>query len=134
MARFQVISDVHTEFHRDSGKYFCENIPVLAPVLVIAGDFATYDIVFDNISTLANRFENVIYVHGNHEHYGVIRGNLHNTMLKLKKKFPNFHWLNKNVVEIDGQRFVGTTMWFKDGPDNIFYKPLSCERMFTIVI
>ena len=120
--RFQIMSDIHTEFHRDHGKYFCQTIPVLSPVLVIAGDFAIHKHVFDNISILSKRFEHVIYVHGNHEYYGTIRGDIHNTMKKLMKKFSNFYWLNKDVVEINGQRFVGATMWFKEDPNNIFYK------------
>jgi hypothetical protein len=122
--RFQIISDVHTEFHRDGGKYFCENVPVLSSVLVIAGDFSMHKHMVVNISTLANRFENVIYVHGNHEYYGTPRGEIHNTMNKLMNRFPNFHWLNNKAIEVEGQRFVGATMWFKDTVDNIFYQNL----------
>ena len=122
MGRFQIISDCHTEFHRDHGKFFCENIPVLSPVLVIAGDFAVYKHMVDNISILAKRFENVIYVHGNHEYYGALRGDVNNTMVKLEKRFKNFHWLNNSSVEIEGQRFIGATMWFKDDPNNIFWQ------------
>lgn len=122
MFGFQIISDTHAEFHRDGGKYFCENIPVVSPILVIAGDFATYDIVVKNITILAKRFENVIYVHGNHEHYGTFRKKVHNSMVKLSKRFSNFHYLNNKVVEINGQRFVGTTLWFRNSAENIFFR------------
>lgn len=124
MSRFQIISDVHTEFHRDGGITFCENVPVLANTLVIAGDFCVHSHMVRNISILAKRFENVIYVHGNHEYYNTPRGDVNNTMAKLMKRFPNFHWLNNSSVEIDGQRFIGATMWFRDEVDNIFYKDL----------
>lgn len=129
--RFQVISDVHTEFHRDGGKFFCENLPVLASTLVIAGDFSIGKNLIQTVSVLVNRFENVIYICGNHEYYGTPRGDIHNAMIKLQKRFINFHWLNNSSTIIDGQKFVGSTMWFRDQPDNVFYKDLMND--FTVI-
>lgn len=122
--RFQIISDTHLEFHRDKGKYFCENIPVLTSTLVIAGDFATNNLIISGISILAKRFENVIYVCGNHEYYGAERKDIHNNMMKLKKRFPNFYWLDNGAVTIEGQKFIGGTMWFSERPDNFLYESL----------
>lgn len=129
--KFQIISDVHTEFHRDGGRYFCENVPVLAPVLVIAGDFALNRNLVDCVSVICQRFENVIYVCGNHEYYGATRGDVNKSMIKLQKRFKNFHWLNNDSVVIEGQKFVGSTMWFRDQPDNVFYKDLMND--FSII-
>jgi len=131
MPRFQIISDVHTEFHRDGGKYFCENVPVLSSVLVVAGDFTMHRYMVDCFTTLANRFENVIYVHGNHEYYDAVKEDVHNTMNKLTKRLSNFYWLNNKVIEIEGQRFIGGTMWFKDDPDNVMYQDLMND--FTVI-
>jgi len=122
--RFQIISDVHCEFHRDGGKSFCETLSVISPTLVIAGDFATYDLIIRNIQILTKRFENVIYVCGNHEYYGATRGLVNQTLNKLGYRYKNFHWLNNSTVEIDGVRFLGSTMWFQDRPDNFMYQDL----------
>jgi len=122
--RFQIISDVHCEFHRDGGKSFCEKLPVISSTLVIAGDFATYDLIIRNIKILTKRFENIIYVCGNHEYYGATRGLVNQTLNKLGYRYKNFHWLNNSTVEIDGVRFLGSTMWFQDRPDNFMYQDL----------
>jgi hypothetical protein len=41
------------------------------------------------------------------------RGNVHNNLVKVSRRFANFHWLHRSTVEIDGQRFVGSTLWFE---------------------
>lgn len=120
--KFQIISDVHTEFHADHGKWFCQNLPVLAPTLVVAGDFATRNDLTVNLSALAERFKNVIFVCGNHEYYGATKAGVNNSLVKVKKRHANFHWLENRVVEIEGQRFVGATMWFSNRFDNWFYQ------------
>lgn len=33
-------------------------------------------------------------------------------------KVSNFHWLDNSSVEIGKQRFLGTTLWFEDSPEN----------------
>lgn len=122
--QFQLISDVHIEFHRDCGKYFSESIPVLSPTLIIAGDFATHQYIKRNISVLVKRFENVIYVCGNHEYYGATRGMVNQSLTKLKNRYKNFHWLNNSFVELEGIRFLGATLWYKNYPDNVLYENL----------
>jgi Icc-related predicted phosphoesterase len=130
--RIQIISDIHCEFHRDGGKQFCESLSVITPVLVIAGDFGTYDLIIKNVKILVNKFEHVVYVCGNHEYYGATRGLVNQTLTKLSNRYKNFHWLNNSMVEIQGQRFLGSTMWFRDKPDNFLYHDLlndfSCIR------
>jgi Icc-related predicted phosphoesterase len=39
-------------------------------------------------------------------------------MHKISKRYKNFHWLNNSDTVIDGQRFVGATLWFPDAPGN----------------
>lgn len=122
MSRIQVISDVHTEFHRDYGVNFCQNLPVVAEILVIAGDFATKSNLSMCISILAERFENIVYVCGNHEYYGSSRNKIHKILNELCNEFKNFHWLNNSSVVINEQRFVGATLWFRNFPENIIYE------------
>lgn len=120
--RIQIISDVHCEFHRDGGIAFCNQLPVMADTLVIAGDFATYREFVKCMTILCESFTNIVFVCGNHEYYGANRGDIHNNIVKIANRFPNFHWLNNSFVEIEGKRFIGATMWFRDTPYNWMYK------------
>ncbi len=120
--RAQIISDVHCEFHRDGGVKWCNDLPVVAPILVIAGDFATHRQLVRNLTILCKKFEHIVFVCGNHEYYGSNRGDVNNDLAKVGRQFPNFHWLNNSSVEIEGQRFIGATMWFRDDPYNWMYK------------
>jgi predicted phosphodiesterase len=117
--KIQLISDIHCEFHDDKGRYFAKNLPVEgADVLVVAGDLGTVDTLHDVLKILCSRVPNVVYVAGNHEYYSSNRGVVNRALQKISKRYKNFHWLNNNVAEIDGQRFIGATMWFADGPGN----------------
>jgi Icc-related predicted phosphoesterase len=122
MSRIQIISDVHTEFHRDYGVNFCQNLPIIAGILVIAGDFATESNISKCISILAKRVENIVYVCGNHEYYNSSRSKIHKVLNELCVEFKNFHWLNNNSVVINKQRFIGATLWFKNSPENLIYE------------
>ena len=54
---------------------------------------------------------------GNHDHYRVTREALEvvrNTLSELS----NVHWLHDSLVEIQGKRFLGTPLWFRDSPWN----------------
>ena len=56
-----------------------------------------------------NKYREVIYVMGNHEHYGF---RFDKTYRHLKENIPtNIRLLEKESVEIDGVVFVGGTLW-----------------------
>ena len=56
-----------------------------------------------------SKYREVIYVMGNHEHYGYRFDKTYN---HLKENIPsNIHLLEKESVEIDGVVFVGGTLW-----------------------
>jgi Icc-related predicted phosphoesterase len=96
------MSDLHLEF----GKM--EVDPEPADVLILAGDITT-NANMHWINEQAKKFEAVIFVPGNHEYY---RGSLDATLVKMRDRAaPNVHVLNNEVVEVKGQRFVGSTMW-----------------------
>lgn len=120
--KIQVISDVHAEFHPDGGKGFWEDFPVVGDVLVIAGDLGSHRHITDNLGWAAAKFPHVVYVTGNHEYWGangydVIKKNIEAAQFE----HPNIHWLLDTIVEIDGVRFLGNTMWFKgDGMAQIY--------------
>lgn len=59
----------------------------------------------------------MVLIAGNHDHYRVTREALRvvrNTLSELS----NVHWLHDSLVEIQGKRFLGTPMWFRDSPWN----------------
>lgn len=107
-------SDLHLEF----GEFILN--PTDADVLVLAGDiFVIEDIVAGMgkeyrayqhfLAQVATRYKDVIYVMGNHEHY---HGNIESTYRLLREFLPDFvHILEQSSVVVQGQRFVGATLW-----------------------
>lgn len=113
------LSDVHVEFHDDDGTAFLNSLPTRGvDVLVVAGDLGDSEVFEGVASELAQRFPTVIYVHGNHECYGSSMAKTKDKGRKLAKRHPNLHFLDNNVATLGGQRFVGTTMWFRAHPHN----------------
>ncbi|MGO7904201.1 metallophosphoesterase [Rhizobium leguminosarum] len=103
-----VISDLHAEF----GVPFNHRPPADADVVVCAGDVVTKGIV-PSIEWLLRHFGRdipTVFVAGNHEFYGAsLVGSLRNA--DVAREFPYLHFLENNVVEIDGVLFVGGTLW-----------------------
>lgn len=107
--RLQVVSDLHLE--RPDGSLDVE-IPALAPYLALLGDigdpFSTAYATF--VRNQAARFKRVFVVLGNHEWYHCRESALEQARA-LAGKHPNVHVLEKDCVEVDGLRVLGTTLW-----------------------
>jgi predicted phosphodiesterase len=57
----------------------------------------------------SKKYRQVIYVMGNHEHYGFQYQKTYN---HIKEQLPdNIHLLERETLEIDGVLFVGATLW-----------------------
>jgi hypothetical protein len=104
------MSDLHLEFGGIQ-------IPVLetdpTTLLVLAGDIHVKDKVIPFLKEMATRFPLVAVVMGNHEHY---RSSVDLTGNKIKKGLQqegltNVHLLDNEVLEINGYRIIGGTMW-----------------------
>lgn len=119
--RVQYLSDVHCEFHDDNGRSWAKNLPVAGDVLVCAGDIVTHQNLTQVYAVLCQRFPFVIAVAGNHEYYGSNRGKIHNKFQTLESKHHNFKFLNNDTVEVSGQRFVGTTLWWRTTSPMVWY-------------
>jgi len=91
-------------------------------VLLVAGDVGTLGTLGNVIPWLCKKYPHVVYVLGNHEFYGSNRPRVLKQMGILKASCPNLHWLDCGIVEIKGQRFLGTPLWFPDLPGNILVK------------
>ncbi len=101
--KIHLLSDIHLEF----GKLKLPEIE--ADVTVLAGDIG---VGLQGIEWALQAFDRpTIYVMGNHEFYG------QRVMMELweaargKVKGTHVHLLENEVVEIDGVRFLGCTLW-----------------------
>ncbi len=99
--KLHVLSDLHTEFAGFTPP------GTDADVVVLAGDIG---VGLNGIEWATRRFSEVpvIYVPGNHEFYD------HDIGLtdELKVVAPaNIHVLNNDTLELDGIRFLGSTLW-----------------------
>lgn len=91
--------------------------------LILAGDIATgskkrcpIEFEFDEFDELCARFKYVVYINGNHEFYG---GKIFKTSRKqreLSEKIDNLYFLNNQVIELDGKRILGSTLWTEIPP------------------
>lgn len=109
--KLRILSDIHLEV----SEY---DVPALDTdpntTLILAGDIAPAkrtSLLKPFMEDLSNRFANIIYVMGNHEHW---KGNISYTEKKLKDMFSelsNVHVLEDNCVDIDDIRFIGSTLW-----------------------
>lgn len=115
--KIQILSDIHAEFHQDQGRSFLQRLnPSGIDVLVVAGDLAPIRMYSELIPLLVNKYPHVILVSGNHEFYGTSRGSVLYDLAQLGQEYPNLHILEDSHVTIDGQRFIGSTLWFSDDP------------------
>lgn len=115
--RALIVSDLHFEWHRDAGKTLVDLLPD-ADVCICAGDLSNAAGLWEGLLRLLARFPHVVYVFGNHEFYGsnipAVRKNiarLQDRLPKLGNGYGQLHVLDNSVCEIEGRRFVGTTMW-----------------------
>jgi len=119
----KILSDIHAEFHQDHGRTFVKELDATdVDVLVVAGDagvvaggsFAAV------MAFLCNKFKHVVGVIGNHELYHSSREEVWEVVQRLQNEHPNLHVLENSTVTIEGQRFIGCTLWF---PDLERYRP-----------
>lgn len=123
-------SDHHLDDgYEDLGESYLEVLPVpKADVLVLAGDLATdHLIIHKALGYLSKKVKDIIYVPGNHEH-------VDKNMLESRKSLiqacdiPGVHLLDDGFVDIDGVRFIGSTLWSDCGcPSN---QQLIQEKIF----
>ena len=123
MPRIQYLSDLHFEFHADEGVSFVSALdPRGIDVLVLAGDIAVGAALGPALDRLCHRYAtaSVVFVHGNHELYGHSRPQLQAITASACARNPNLRWLDGDVVDLCGLRFVGAPMWFRHpGPAEV---------------
>lgn len=129
--KIQYVSDTHFEFYEDRGQEIIDSLdPTGIDVLVLAGDIS---VAIDDISAkkvvgsplwqalqaICAKYPHVVYTAGNHEHYGssisYVR-DLRNWILR-SGEMTNLHWLDGTSASINGQRFIGGTLWYENSED-----------------
>ena len=116
--RIQLMSDLHFEFQRDHGASFFEALdPAGIDVLVLAGDICSQSTLQYFLGEFCRRFKEVVFVLGNHEYYQSSRNAVREEMQAAIASNPNLHWLDSSSCEIEGVRFAGGTLWFREAPE-----------------
>ena len=89
-------------------------------VLVLAGDVGEVrnGLLEDALKAFSSLYPNVVFVPGNHEYYGASLLECDQAFRTLDESIPNLHILRRNVVELLGQRFIGTSLWFTEKVDD----------------
>jgi Icc-related predicted phosphoesterase len=121
--KIAIASDIHLEF----GDLILKNeenadVLILSGDICVAADFRKSDPygILENGKTnrytdffvrCANEFKNVIYVAGNHEHYGGDYAETFTILREYLGSIPNLHILDKEHVVIDDVTFIGGTLW-----------------------
>ncbi len=111
MDKFQVISDLHLEFHD-----MVPDIPRVAPYLILAGDIGhLHDVIFaDFIRHCSRTWEAVYFVPGNHEFYSSTSTyqELVNGYIRFFNTFHNVYFLQDGAIaHVDNVQLFGATMW-----------------------
>lgn len=114
-----ILSDLHLEFHRDGGNSVFDELyhSTEKSVLVLAGDLCSLSFLAKNLAEICRMYKNVVYVCGNHELYGHCPEEVDGVRKTVCGQLKNLHWLEDSTAEIDGQRFIGGTLWFPDPGD-----------------
>jgi predicted phosphodiesterase len=101
--KLHILSDLHLEFST------FEPIETDADVVVLAGDIGKKS---SGIIWARGAFpdKEIIYVPGNHEFYGADRTETL-ALMRIAADQCNVHLLDNDTVEIDGARFLGSTLW-----------------------
>ncbi len=113
--KLRILSDLHFEFHPDAGRGFVRGLDVDPnEILALAGDLATPKLLAGSLDLLCQRFRHVVFVAGNHEYYGRSPAEVHDILHAAVARNANLHWLEAAATTIDGQRFIGATLWFDE--------------------
>ncbi|MEO8296999.1 MAG: metallophosphoesterase [Burkholderiales bacterium] len=115
--RLQLLSDLHLE--TDPG--FVPQAAPGADLLVLAGDVGSYqprsklagdDFGLERFSPLraGAPWRRVLFVPGNHE-YDALEFDATHARLRRTCERLGIDWLEREVLVIDGVRFIGTTLW-----------------------
>ena len=122
--KVQIVSDLHLEFlSYNQVVEIADRISYnnTAEVLILPGDICSFANHSSSnlcyfLGLMRKRYPHIIYVLGNHEHYGTSKKNIENLQSNLFEGL-NIHILENNSVCIGDINFYGTTLWFEENVD-----------------
>ena len=125
--KIQLVSDLHLEFLIPvQVKELANKLSyrTRADVLVLAGDICALNKKSSGnlshfLDVVQDRYENILYVLGNHEYYGTSYEEVHNLLEESRKYRENLYKANLTILEnnsvtIEDTTFYGTTLWFEE--------------------
>jgi predicted phosphodiesterase len=127
--KLHILSDTHLEYFKEEQfTSFFNKIKSLqktspAATLILAGDVCQFSLTKtwnNNMKKIISYYENTIYVAGNHEYFDLNINETNDSILNFSQQQKGFHFLNNSSVEIEGQRFIGGTMWYPNSYDSMF--------------
>ncbi len=109
---FQIASDLHLETCGGMGALPHRFPKRQAPVLILCGDVYPYSMpdYAKVLQKVAEPFDMVLYVPGNHEYYGSDR-DIDSYIEKVCYSIGNVVYMNNRSINIMGVQFIGATMW-----------------------
>jgi Icc-related predicted phosphoesterase len=120
--KLHLLSDLHFECYREVpiDKFICHD----ADILVLAGDILYARNSLRHLERLCEAYKHVIHVMGNHEYWNSEFYSAQKYLAEFEKNNPyeNYHFLEKTTFTLNGQRFIGCTLWYNDSPINIQYE------------
>lgn len=133
-ATFQVLSDTHLECCPRSLK---DMIDINSDILCLLGDIGSpldksYVEFLDECS---QKFKHVLVIAGNHEYYnnqGYDMACMDKGIAGLCNRFANVTYLKNSYQDINGVRFIGTTLWTHMA-DDIKYKAASMYNDYQYI-
>ena len=107
--KIQILSDLHLEFKHKKLPQISDE----ADVLIFAGDTSSlpeqYGIYFESLRKRTSA--PIVVVLGNHEFYHHMFEDAVDFYREYVEDIPDLYLLDNESVEIDGVKFVGTTLW-----------------------
>lgn len=131
--KIQYCSDLHLEFPEN--KKFLEQFPIepVGEVLILAGDilpFALHKRETTFIDFVADNYEMVYWIPGNHEYYHYDIALVADPLLE---KLRNNVWLiNNQIITYRNINFICSTLWSKINPVNALDIQRSVSDFFSI--
>lgn len=139
--KLHVLSDVHAETR--TAEYTAEFLRTLKThvkkdepnVLVAAGDLCCFR--QDRESTLelllgsfSKMYDHVVFVPGNHEYWGSYMEDVPMQLESYRQKYGTISLTDGQIVDIDGVKFGGGTLWYGSDADGHFidYSRIYSER------
>jgi Icc-related predicted phosphoesterase len=131
----QFASDLHLEFERRPEDRLQLPIAPGTTALVLAGDIHNELAGLDAfVRPLAKRVP-VILVAGNHEYFTHELDSMREQLADWAASIPDVHFLENQIVDIDGLTFLGATLWsnFDDARPALLKKSTSMMTDYAVI-